>query len=185
MYGTIHQHKDTRFDVFCTSRGTYTDQTTSSKRIDEVQEFWKTESNGFMNYKDLSNESEATANSILDRQLTYHKYDAVFGPSAEDSHFEHRLINGLLASITRHWPISIIEYKCSSTLPEWTPNFYVPIPCDVLDHKIEKLQTAFVSQMDSKYFQAECLKNFHLDFTYYKKAEQYCELFRIRTLYGH
>jgi len=188
MSATIKKYQDTLFDVFCLSNGTSTDTTSTSKRINEVKEFWKTWTVEnvnlfFSHHQTLDEFNEAQLITYIeDLTIKKNNYQMLFVPSAEDSHFEHRLISGIASSLSRHRPLSIFEYRCSSTLHNWIPNLFIDVD-DLYAEKIKLLRAAFISQIDSLYFKDNILQLFHNDFISNKKADACREIFKAKTVY--
>ncbi len=58
---------------------------------------------------------------------TQTKWDAIFCPPKEDSHFEHKMINSIVPACVRRLDCGIIDYRTPSTLENWIPNLYVEV----------------------------------------------------------
>jgi LmbE family N-acetylglucosaminyl deacetylase len=187
MGGAIKKYSGTFFDVVCLSRGGDRDETSDSQRIDEVQGFWQRigcenvtiHFPGIKHVKDLSDDLWI---SLLESQyLQRDRYDAIFIPSSQDSHFEHRIVNRLGPPLSRLEKISIVEYCSPSTLEEWIPNMFVDIG-DQFEDKLESL-AAFESQSSRKYFTETTIRNFNTNFRCSKRGLRHVEQFRINQIY--
>jgi len=179
MSGTVKKYKDTKFEILVMSLGTKTDS--NDGRWAEVNKFWagwKPEAVVSLVQGltfDFSPPSEWT--SFMDN--FFKGFDAVFGPTHEDTHYEHKLANEIMWSFARARPMSVIEYRCISTTHAWQPNMFVPLTAHDIGVKRVELCEAFESQLDSPYFTAEAIAMFHRDFLSYKKGLEYVEQFRI------
>jgi LmbE family N-acetylglucosaminyl deacetylase len=189
MSGTIAKFYSTEFDVYTISCGTATDISSSSKRLDEVKEFWN-----ILNLKNLKlifssiaffdDKSEAQWITKIENDLNFLKnYDAIFFTSDSDSHFEHLIVNRIAKALVRSQPISLIEYKSPSTLNTWQPNFFIDVNKE-FPLKKNALITSFKSQSDSRYFSEQSLNIFHSDFSCFKKGVEILENFKIILLNG-
>jgi N-acetylglucosamine malate deacetylase 1 len=188
MSGTIKRFKDTVFDIFCLSCGTSTDISSSYERIKEVQLFWKTSGMENINLimpesMSLDNLNQAQLITLIENTtIRKHKYDALFVPSGDDSHYEHRLVNDTSMALVRNKPISVFEYRTSSSLHSWMPDLFIDIDSYYAE-KISILRSSFKSQIDSIYFEQENLELFHKDFISNKKTALHRELFKTRIIY--
>jgi len=188
MSGTIKKFSDTRFDIFCLSQGTSTDNSSTFLRRYEVEHFWKffdakNVTLRFSEHKSMDGMNPAQLITYIENEtIKKNGYQAIFGPSFEDSHFEHRLVNETLQSLARNKTLSLFEYRCISSLHGWSPNLFVDID-EFCAQKINALQTCFKTQMDSYYFKTENLELFHDDFLSNKKIIAKREFFKIKTTY--
>ena len=187
MSATINKYYDTKFDVVCLSPGTSTDITSNSTRLSEVEQFWNLFkcSNVTLihsNVKYFESLSPAQWVTYLDR-IVANGYDAICTTSALDSHQEHIFLNGLNNPLTRSNLISVIEYKSPSTLHTWIPNYFVACD-DQFNLKCSVLRESFISQIDSIYFNEDCIRLFHTDYNCLKRSLKLVEQFKIVTLYS-
>tara|TARA_R110000772_G_scaffold17946_1_gene49816 strand:- start:56932 stop:57576 length:645 start_codon:yes stop_codon:yes gene_type:complete len=191
MSGTIYKHRSTLFDVVLLSHGTVSDKSTSESRIHEAYEFWQSldidEVNLNLSQLKTSGNFDTLLDSgwvdLIEKQFTNkYKYDAIIGPSSEDSHYEHQITNRVMNSLSRSKPLSILEYKSPSTLHSWTPNLFVSLE-NFYKLKTEYLRNSFKSQTDALYFSEECIKLFHEDYNYKKRGISSAEQFKIKTLF--
>ena len=74
MSGTIFKYSETSFDILCLTSGSKGDSTSSSKRIDEVKNFWEKIDNVNLIFSDVSFSNEKSEeewlnylDSILDK----------------------------------------------------------------------------------------------------------------------
>jgi len=187
MSGTINKFVSTKFDIFCLTNGTSTDSSTNETRLHEVQSFWTT-----CNFKNVNlifskvsnfeHLSTAEWTTYLDR-IVATGYDAICTTSNNDSHQEHCFVNSLATAVSRNSCLSIIEYKSPSTLHTWSPNYFVDIS-NYMNLKINSLQSAFISQMDSVYFNTSCIHAFHTDYNCLKRNLSTVEQFKLKILYN-
>jgi len=186
MSATIKKFQDTQFDVLCLTKGTSTDSSSGNDRLKEVRSFWShyqcSNVHLFEPFFDAF-ESASIAKWItaIETEMPMNTYDAIFTTSNLDSHQEHIFVNSLVPSLTRNKPISIIEYKSPSTLHSWTPNYFVS--CNI-DDKLNSLRSAFISQLDSVYFNESLIKLFHSDYNCSKRNVTSIEQFNIQVLYN-
>lgn len=187
MSGAMHECPNTKFHILNLSNGTAQDPTSGPERIKEAQEFWKIlhSPNVSMTHmwdSETFKQTETEVVSFIEHRFGG-QFDAVCGPTEIDSHPEHQFVNNLMPALGRHKPISILEYKTSSTLPGWQANFHVEISEETVMKKIYTLPEAFKSQSDGNYFQPRMLQAFHQDFYQMKRGIPYCESFRIQVMY--
>ncbi len=189
MSGTIYKHQDTHFDVVLLSYGTTSDKSTGQWRENEIVSFWG--SLRLLNVRTSTLKTSGNFDTLLDsgwidlleKQYTNkHNYDAIIGPSSEDSHYEHQITNRIMQSLSRNKPLSILEYRSPSILHSWSPNLFVS-----LEHfyklKCDALRNSFKSQIDSLYFSEECIKAFHEDYPIKKRGINSVEQFKIKILF--
>ena len=187
MSGIVKKYKDTMFHMIYLSSGTATDNTSGPNRLHEDILFWNLlgVDNVHLHVIDgctfdstpISSWVTALEKEFLDDT------DLVFSPSNVDSHYEHQITNSFLYPLSRSKPLTLVEYKAVSTLREWVPNLFVGIDTELLNTKIDCLQQAFLSQMDSVYFQTPELTQFHEDFINKKRSFQYSEMYKILQYY--
>jgi LmbE family N-acetylglucosaminyl deacetylase len=188
MACTIAKHYSTEFDIFYLSLGTSTDVTSGSGRTDETYAFWDHYGLDNVSVKRLTSQIKAfeelnKAEWVTCMEKDISKYDAIFGPSPHDSHQEHMFVGGLMPALTRNEPISIIEYKTPSTLYGWEPNCFISITGAACMFKNTALRKFFISQADARYFNKDCISNFHTDFLLSKRGVKFSEQFKIKTYY--
>ena len=188
MMGTIAQFTDTKFICLNLAIGGHLDDTTSIKRIEEVDNVWKE-----MNCNNVENVyideaqymedlKEEEWINLIEKQMVKYNVDAIVLPSECDSHFEHRYVSGFGKALIRSKPASLIQYKTPSTDQEWIPNLFVDIR-DVYDKKVSALRN-FTSQTDRYYFRNNVLMAFHTDFQCAKKGIPMVEQFKVVDLYA-
>ncbi len=191
MTGTVIKFNETKFDIYCLTYGTPSDQTSNLNRIIEVESFWKainlenvnliTPKNNFV----LRLMTEDEWITQIEKEVLntgQFKHDAIFGPTIDDSHFEHRIVNSFMEALGRKTPLSIVEYKTPSTLDSWETNMYVDIS-ESYHRKINMLNEHFKSQTDSLYFRPQCLEAFHTQYSSIKRGIRQIEQFKIKTIY--
>ena len=187
MLGTIKKYTGTKFDVICLCQGSDHDPSTSENRLQEVKDVWKQANcpnvellfSGTKYIKDYGPDDWITY--LEKTYINEGKYDAIFLPNEDDSHWEHRIISNLGPALIRASKISLIQYYTPSTQDDWDPNFYVDITT-VYDSKLEAL-TLFGSQAHRYYFKKKVLNSFHSDFQCCKKGMDWVEKFKILNFF--
>lgn len=195
MMGTIMKYSDTSFTVLClTGGGTKFLKAkclNSGYTIDrqaEVRNSWK--ENNIDNVKILFSDCEyleekdrdpGWINYLENEYTKRYDYDCILMPTRDDSMFEHRFVNGLAPALTRHHPISIVEYRTPSTLNSWSANMFVDISA-LYDKKTKALK-CFESQQEKSYFSKLALEMFHTNFQCGKKGMIKTEQFKIIELF--
>src|SRR5258705_2514205 len=182
MGGTILKYDETIFSSIVFSTGSVNDPVTDESRWEECNEYWKDVKHIYQHFMStlLSDHSEEEWINLLEKRFHLKDYDAIFLPSNQDTHYEHKFVNGIGMALTRSTPVSIIEYKSPSTLDSWIPNMLVEIK-DYADEKVKRLEL-FKSQQ-KLYFQPEYMRAFHSHVNSIKKQVMITEPFRIITLY--
>lgn len=186
MSASIAQCRDTTFHIMNLTKGTEGDPSAGAVRLLEVQKFWVEASASNPLNIQLYNSDHALEIPSL---ITYIEqlglgFDTIAFPPEADSHFEHRFTNQLAMALARHKPLTLVEYKTSSTLPHWVPNYHIPLSEELLKEKISSIRKSFFSQLDGDYFKPEVLKDFHTDFYLSKRGIRLAESFRIQVLHG-
>src|SRR6266516_2797926 len=174
MGGTILKHHRTKFTSIVFSTGSVHDPTSNEARWNECKQYWKgiKQINQYFPSPLLKMYDEEEWINLLERNYEIGFFDALFLPSNQDTHYEHRIVNGIGMALTRNLPLSIIEYKSISTLDSWTPNMFVDIE-EVVDEKMERLKH-FKSQ-EKLYFQHDYMKAFHSHTTSIRKHRDVTE----------
>lgn len=186
MFGTIAKYQDTLFKIMCLSYGTRGDETSNEKRFREIGSFWS--KSGIKNwylinsYGFITDFYEDEWIKILERDFdhTIGSSEAIFTPSEFDSQFEHVIVSHIGLALARYKQISLIQYKSTSTQPEWTPNLFVDIN-EFYKQKIDLLFENIPSQADNfshKVFDAE-----HTNAGCVKRGMGMVEEYKIKTLY--
>ena len=189
MSALVKKYTGTEFHMVCLSNGTATDSTSGPERVSEDILFWKlfdTE-NVHLHYIDNCTFDSTPVSSwitTLEKQFL-HGVDIIFSPSNIDSHYEHQITNSFIYPLSRSKPLTLIEYRSISTLREWIPNLFIDMDDSLLYNKIDCLQRAFISQMDSVYFQTDKLRQFHEDFINQKRSILYTEMYKILQYYDN
>lgn len=186
MGGLVKQYKDTTFCMLYLSAGTATDTTAGDQRFLEDRQFWKDfgVSNIIFEYiKGCTFDKSSISEWVTNIESKNISCDLIFSSPKTDSHYEHVLTNTFMYPLSRFKPLTLIEYKCTSTLHDWTPNMFVELSDDLLDFKIKCLRNSFPTQTDASYFTEENLKLFHMDYISRKRNYGYCETFKINQLY--
>lgn len=185
MGGTILRYPDTTFHILSLTPGTAEDPTSGTLRYAEADAFWLNMSvrNVLTTIPNLPLHIPALLKFVESQK--YLEYDAVVGPSGVDSHFEHQIVSQLSWALGRHKPISLLEYRTSSTLPEWIPNLHVELSLAQVQKKIQEIRRAFRTQLDGLYFSAENLLAFHQDFGRTKRGVKYSESYKIQVMYDN
>lgn len=185
LAGSIIKYHDTQFDILTMSLGGDFEGSDPNIRRNEVNNAWKSANVDnctiyFDNLKPKDNSEDKLVNVIETKYLKDHQ--AIFIPTYEDSHFEHRKTNRLATALTRCKNISIIEYRTPSTLHNWNPNMFIDVST-VYEQKILMLDQ-FNSQINKKYFDRGVLHTFHIDFQSSKKGNKFVEQLKLIQLYG-
>jgi LmbE family N-acetylglucosaminyl deacetylase len=187
MAGIVLKYKDTKFDIFCLTKGGDCDETTSDYRLDEVVDAWNiTDAN---NYSLYFSDVKLLKQYGIDEWVNYiehnftskYSYDCIMTTSEQDSHFEHGIVSSLAAPLSRIRPYSIIQYRSPSTLETWVPNLFVSID-DFYNLKKEMIHQ-FKSQIGKSYFSDEVFSGFHTNFQCMKKGRGFVESYKIITMY--
>lgn len=181
MLGTISKFSDTIFDIIVL--GHWGDKTLVSSRGDEVKDVWETAGlpnvNLYFspfNFFREKNELEWIG-FIEDNYTKKETYDCIFIPTKDDSHFEHRMVNGWGGALCRFSPINLIEYHLPSTLNIWQPNLFIDID-EQYENKLNLL-SLFKSQQEKPYFKKPMLDAFHSNFQCSKKGLHVVERFKL------
>lgn len=190
MANLVKKFSDTTFHMVYMSLGTNTDPTAGNNRMVEENSFWQMfEARNVVQHQinNCSFDKSAVSEWVteFDRIVKSLKdtVDIIFVPSELDSHYEHRLANQLVYSISRFLPATVLEYKTASSLHTWIPNFFVEINQHELNTKITCLRNAFMSQVDAPYFSVDSLTSFHTDFISMKRNYKLCEVFSLKQFY--
>tara|TARA_Y100000593_G_scaffold1004_1_gene1924 strand:- start:287 stop:973 length:687 start_codon:yes stop_codon:yes gene_type:complete len=206
MLGSMAKYKNTQFDIFVLSEGGDFDATSSKARHDEcykVLEHFDNVKLEFSNIKFVKDKEEDEWVNIIETKYDIKKYDCIFVPPAEDSHFDHRTINKLSRALVRFDKCGVISYRTPSTLDKWIPNYFVD-----LNHignrnekdghsngthmtflastwflKINRLKL-FESQQGKPYFEEGSLNSFHSNYGCSKRGMAHTESFRIEVTYN-
>lgn len=183
LSGTILSRKSSSFTLFNMTNGGFFDKTSSPLRRKEVKKFWEFTDNVELIFSDaehINDKREDEWVNYIESTFNF-DFDAILVPSLRDSHAEHRLTHNIGLALTRHLPVSVIEYKTPSTMLDWIPNLYVDITY-TYDEKLSRLKT-FTSQETKNYFQLEELNSFHTDFVSRKKGLKFSEPFKLIQSY--
>jgi|TARA_B100001094_G_scaffold274509_1_gene281551 LmbE family N-acetylglucosaminyl deacetylase len=190
MLGTIAKKSNTKFDIFCLSRGGAKgfDVTNEQDRRKEVHDVWsKARCKNikllwFSDSEYIEDKSEPEWINYIEKTfLNVHEYDCILIPPSKDSMYEHRFVNKFGDALVRKNTISLIEYKTVSTLNTWIPNMFVDVT-NFYDRKLESLKE-FKSQNDKLYFQKPTLDSFHSNFQCKKRGKEFVEQFRIIEIF--
>ena len=179
MSGTIFKYSETSFDILCLTSGSKGDSTSSSKRIDEVKNFWEKIDNVNLIFSDVSFSNEKSEEewlNYLDSILDKNNYDMIISPPKHDSHFEHVLFYNVCLASIRHKPVSLLTYNTISTQKNWIPDIFVDITTNY-DQKWERINSCFISQKSHRYLEKQTFESFHSDFNSRKKGIKYTERF--------
>jgi len=182
MGGTILKYRHTRFTSVVFSTGSVNDPVTNESRWGECLKYWEDVFHVQQHFLAplLKMYTEEEWLNLLEKTFDFSKFDAIFMPSTTDTHYEHRLVNGIGMALTRSKPISVIEYRAISTLDSWVPNMFVEIG-DQVEEKTKRL-ARFESQKKI-YFQPKFLQAFHSHPSSIRKQIDYTEQFKVVTLY--
>jgi len=190
MMGSIMKYPGTQFDILCLTRGGAKgfDDTNKLDRRGEVKNVWAETNcvnvslyNSKFEYFEDTNEP-GWINFIENEFIKKNNYDCIFIPTAEDSMFEHRFVNGFGAALCRSSLIGLIEYHISSTLNTWQPNLFVSIKREYKT-KLRALKH-FESQSSKGYFKKQMLDAFHSNFQCSKRGLNVVEQFKVIEMFG-
>ena len=190
MSGTIMRNTDTKFDIFCLSRGGAKgfDETNKQDRRTEVNHFWDTlkckniKLLFFSDTEYLEDKNEPEWINYIEKTfLDSNEYDCIMIPPNKDSMYEHRFVNKFGDALVRKDAISLIEYKTVSTSNTWIPNVFSNIT-NFYNRKLEALKE-FKSQSGKLYFQKSTLDSFHSNFQCRKRGKDLVEQFRIIEIF--
>ncbi len=191
MLGTIMKYSNTKFDIFCLSKGGAKgfDKTNESDRRTEVLEVWdyvkcnNIKLNFFADCEYLEDKTEPEWINYIERQLLNNAdYDCIFIPPQKDSMYEHRFVNKFGNALVRKDAISLVEYNTPSTLNSWKPNVFTDIS-HFYSKKIKALNK-FESQNSKSYFTKDTLDSFHSNFQCRKRGRKIVEQFKILEIFG-
>ena len=190
MMGSVIKYPDTHFDILCLTKGGAKgfDETNKLDRRAEVLNVWNETGcsnislyNSKFEYFDYTNEP-GWINHIENEFIKKNNYDCLFIPTAEDSMFEHRYVNGFGAALCRASLISLIEYHISSTLNTWQPNLFISVKKEYKT-KLKALKN-FKSQSGKGYFKKPMLDAFHSNFQSSKRGLNIVEQFKVIEMFG-
>ena len=202
MLGTICKYKDTKFDIVVLSQGGDFDITTKTERQNECRKVWENidniEGHFIEDSKFIKDKQEDEWVNILENKFDISEYDCVISPSADDSHFEHKIVSNFTYALLRRSKCGLIQYKSPSTLDTWIPNLFVDLSVlanrekeDGHSHDTHLLFSAFLwyikinklklfeSQQDKSYFSEESLKSFHSNYQCSMRDMSHVESFKI------
>jgi len=97
MSGTIRRFRDTHFAVLLMSLGNKGDPTSGPKRLEEADKFWKDIPN--VRFQDRLIWPTDWSMEEWVHALAEREYDAIFVPTYEDSHQNHRFAHQLGRSL--------------------------------------------------------------------------------------
>ena len=184
MLGSMIKHSETNFHIMVFSIGGDFDE--SSDKISKTEcevIFYKLNNvtGTFLYDKHLSQLSEDELVNRIDLfdANTQTKWDAIFCPPKEDSHFEHKIVNSIVPACVRRLKCGIIDYRTPSTLENWIPNLYVEVD---IDDKSELLKL-FESQSNKSFFNKGPLEVFHTNYNCQKRGIDFVETYRVERLY--
>jgi len=190
MLGTIVKNSNTKFDIFCLSRGGAKgfDVTNEQDRRREVHNVWRNvqckniKLLWFSDSEYIEDKTEPEwINYIETTFLDKYDYDCIMIPPSKDSMYEHCFVNKFGDALVRKNPISLVEYKTVSTLNSWIPNMFVDVT-NFYDRKLKALEE-FKSQSDKLYFKKSTLDSFHSNFQCRKRGKEFVEQFRIIEIF--
>lgn len=182
MAATILRCKDTRFTSVVFSTGSVNDPISNEDRWSECAQFWRDTPrvNQLFIAPTLDHYSEEGWINILENGGDIANYQCICLPPSLDTHYEHRMVNGIGMALTRSVPISVLEYRSISAMDTWVPNMFVPIG-EYAEEKVKRLKL-FKSQ-DKMYFQPEYMQAFHSHVHSIRRRISAVEQFRVVTLY--
>lgn len=180
--GTILKYGDTKFTSVVFSTGSVYDPVSNEARWEECRQYWKDTPNIEQHFLSplLKMYSEEEWINLIEKRFDVKTYDAIFFPPLLDTHYEHRLVNGIAFAISRVVAASLIEYKSVSVMDSWVPNLIVDIK-DVAEDKIKRLER-FESQK-KLYFKSDYMRHYHTHMGALKRSVEVVEQFRIVNLY--
>ena len=184
MLGSMIKHSETNFHIMVFSIGGDFDESSDKTRQTECEVIWDKLNNvtgTFLYDKHLSQLSEDELVNRIDLfdANTQTKWDAIFCPPKEDSHFEHKIVNSIVPACVRRLKCGIIDYRTPSTLENWIPNLYVDVD---IDDKSELLKL-FESQSNKSFFNKGPLEVFHTNYNCKKRGIDFVETSRVERLY--
>ena len=184
MLGSIIKHEDTNFHIMVFSIGGDFDVSSNKSRQTECQVIWDKLENVTGTFLYDTHLSVLTEDELVNKidnfnQNTRIKWDAIFCPPKEDSHFEHKMINSIVPACVRRLDCGIIDYRTPSTLENWIPNLYVEVD---IEEKSELLKS-FESQSNKSFFNKGPLEVFHTNYNCKKRGIDFVETYRIERLY--
>ena len=190
MMGSIIKSSDTRFDILCLTKGGAKgfDKTNELDRRGEILDVWKEADcnniglfhSKYDYFEDIN--EPGWINYIENEFIKNNEYDCIFIPTADDSMFEHRYVNGFGAALCRASRVGLIEYHISSTLNTWQPNLFISVKREY-NTKLKALKH-FKSQSNKGYFKKQMLDAFHSNFQCSKRGLNVVEQFKVIEIFG-
>lgn len=105
--------------------------------------------------------------------------DRVYIHAKDDTHQDHR--HAAMASITASRDVAeVLAFEAPSTRPSFSPRYYNPVPGDLLNRKIEAIQS-HESQKEKKYLEAEAMEGL-ARFRGRQSNARYAEAFQVVRL---
>lgn len=183
MGATMMKYRDTQFTSIVFSTSSPEDPVNDADRWQEVKDFWLGIKNVDLKFmsRQLNQWNEEHWIVEIEKMIDLSEYSAIFIPSLDDTHYEHRMVHNIGMALTRTTPVSIFEYCSPSTKDTWTPNMFVNIETTWAE-KNARLWEAFKSQ-DKVYFESKYMKSFHSHSASIKKGVDNVEQFRLVTMY--
>lgn len=157
--GAIALHRDqgdtVRFLVL-TSGGELSDPSQRERETRKAAGILDVEDVHFLEYDDTRVPYTDDIIKRIDDHLSEVNADRVYIHAEEDTHQDHR--NAALASIAAARNVDeVLSFESPSTRPSFTPQYYSPLPEDVLERKIQSIR-AHESQREKKYLEAEAMR---------------------------
>ena len=185
--GSMMKFDETTFDVLVLSNGGDFDNTTGESRQKECMGIWDrvqfNVSGRFFPKSYVKDIPEDEWVNLIEQEYDISDYACILSLPAQDSHFEHRMVNHIAYALVRGSKCGIVTYRTPSTLEEWIPNFHVQVK-EYVDEKVDILRRNFVSQRDKLYFQEDMILDFHTNYLCSKVGAGYVESFRVERVYG-
>lgn len=185
MFGTVAKYPEVEFSIACCSTGGIWDTSSSVTRYREILDFWKKSGRENVKvsllYSNISEIDEGGWVYKIESEFDFCTFDALFVPPTLDIHFEHTKIGRIGRALIRKKPLALLEYRTISTLPEWTPNFFVDIE-ETYEEKVKLLQS-IGTQAGKVYFSEPVLNALHSDVLCLKQGVRKVEMYRILSCY--
>lgn len=149
-------HGDTVRFLVLTKGGELSERSRRERETREAADILDVEDIHFLGYEDTKVPYNDDIIKRIDDHLKEVDADRVYIHAEEDTHQDHR--NAALASIAAARNVGeVLSFESPSTRSSFAPQYYSPLPEDVLERKIQSIR-AHESQREKKYLEAEAMR---------------------------
>lgn len=157
--GAIALHKERGDNIrflIVTKGGELSEPRTREREAKEAADILGVDDVRFLGFEDTRVPYNDDIVKLLNEHITDHDADRVYIHTEEDTHQDHR--KAALSSIaaTRNCN-SVLAYESPSTRSSFAPQYYLPLPEELLEKKIQAIRS-HESQREKKYLEAEAMK---------------------------